>query len=57
MNHSGQMEFHIGVLAHEIDGLILQLERLRRGELERDILLQINHKHAIIVRLNPHPHL
>jgi hypothetical protein len=50
MGHHAILKYHIADLKHDIDGLILQLERIRLGELERDILRQINEKHAIIVR-------
>lgn len=51
MDVQGQLDAHIGGIKRDIHGLVLQLERIRRGEVERDILRQINHKHEIIVSL------
>ncbi|TID22659.1 hypothetical protein E6O75_ATG01833 [Venturia nashicola] len=44
----GQLHAHIAGIKRDINGLLLHLERIRRGELERDILIQINHKHETI---------
>ncbi|QDS68598.1 hypothetical protein FKW77_000847 [Venturia effusa] len=51
MEGQSQLDDHIVGIKRDINGLILQLERLRRGEMERDILHQINHKHEIIQAL------
>ncbi|KAE9969018.1 hypothetical protein BLS_007260 [Venturia inaequalis] len=51
MDVQGQLDAHVGGIKRDINGLILQLERIRRGEVERDILSQINHKHEIIQAL------